>query len=100
MIKLIALYRRPDDVAAFEEHYYGVHLPLVRAIPGLRKLEITKVSGSPIGEEKYHLVTEMVYDSAEAMDAANASPEGKAAARDLLSFAPQLVTLIFGEIQA
>ena len=97
MVKLIALYRTPDDIAAFDKHYFDVHLPLIRKSPGLRKLEVTRVTGAPIGESKYHLLAEMTYDSPEAMNAANASPEGKAAARDLMSFAAGVVTVFFGE---
>ncbi len=100
MVKLIALYRRPEDVDAFERHYFNVHLPLVRAIPGLQKIEITHITGSPIGEPKYHLMADMYFESPDAMNAANASPEGKAAARDMLSFAPELVTIIFGDVRS
>src|SRR5689334_21031 len=97
MVKLIALYRTPDDTAAFDKHYFDVHLPLVRKTPGLRKLEVLRVTGAPIGESKYHLLAELSYDSLEAMNAANASPEGKAVARDVMSFAAGVVTLFYGE---
>jgi hypothetical protein len=30
-VKLVVLYTQPDDPAAFEEHYLGVHMPLVMA---------------------------------------------------------------------
>ncbi len=97
MIKLVALYRKPADPAAFNKHYYDVHIPLIRRTPGLRKLEITTIQGAPVGDTKFHLMAEMSYDSLEAMNAANASPEGRAAAKDLMSFAADVVTLFFGE---
>jgi uncharacterized protein (TIGR02118 family) len=99
MVKLIALYRKPNDVELFDKHYYDVHLPLVKKTPGLRKVEITKITGAPIGESKYHLMAELYYDSIDAMNAANGSPEGRAAAKDLMSFAADVVTLFYGEIQ-
>lgn len=99
MTKLVALYRKPADPAAFDKHYYDVHIPLIRRTPGLRKLEITSVHGAPFGETKFHLMAEMFYDSLDAMNAANASPEGRAAAKDLMSFAADVVTLFFGEIK-
>ena len=99
MVKLIALYRKPPDIDAFDRHYHDVHLPLVRKTPGLRKLDITKITGAPIGESRYHVMAEMYYDTIDAMNAANASPEGRAAAKDLMSSAADLVTLFFGEIQ-
>jgi|ERR1041385_6769933 uncharacterized protein (TIGR02118 family) len=99
MVKLIALYRKPTDVELFDKHYYDTHIPLIKKVPGLRKLEITKITGAPIGETKYHVMAEMYYDSVDAMNAANASPEGKASARDLMSFAADVVTLFFGEVK-
>lgn len=97
MIKLIALYRRPADPAAFDKHYVEVHTPLVKKYPGLRKLEITKVTGAPIGEAKFHLLCEMYFDDKNAMDAAMASPEGKAVVKDLMSFAADVVIVFIGE---
>lgn len=99
MVKLIALYRKASDIKSFDDHYQQVHLPLIRKTPGLRRLEITRITGAPIGESKYHLMAEMYYDSMEAMNAANASPEGRSAARDLMGFAADVVTLFFGEVQ-
>ncbi len=99
MVKLTALYRKAADQAAFDKHYYDVHIPLIRKSPGLRKIEITNVTGAPMGESKFHLMAELYYDSMEAMNAANASPEGRAAAKDLMSFAGDVVTLFFGEVQ-
>ncbi|MEW6509967.1 MAG: EthD family reductase [Bacteroidota bacterium] len=98
MVKLIALYRKPGDPAEFDNHYFGVHLPLVQKYPGLRKVEVTRVTGAPIGEAKYHLVAEMYFDSKDAMDAALASAEGKAVTRDILSFAADVITVFHGEV--
>ncbi len=99
MTKLIALYRRPEDAELFDRHYFDVHIPLIRKTPGLRKLEVTRIKGSPIGGTEYHLMAEMYYDSPEAMNAANASPEGKTAGRDLMSFAAGVVTLFYGDLE-
>ncbi len=99
MIKLIALYSRPQDPEAFDTHYNSIHLPLARKYPGLRRLEITHITGSPIGEAKYQLMAEMYFDDKDAMDAAMASPEGKAVARDLMSFAAPITTVFFGDVE-
>lgn len=100
MIKMVALYRTPADAELFDRHYFDLHLPLVRAIPGLRKLEVIRVTGAPMGDARFHLMAEMSYDSIDAMNAANATPEGRAAARDLMGFASDVVTLFYGEVQA
>ncbi len=98
MVKLIALYRKPEDSGAFDEHYFNVHTPLVNKLPGLKHLEVCKITGAPIGETKYHLVTEMYFDTKEALDSAMASPEGRSSAKDLMSFASNLVTLFYAEV--
>jgi uncharacterized protein (TIGR02118 family) len=97
MIKLIALYRTPSDTAEFDKHYFDVHIPLIRKFPGLRKIEVTRVTGAPIGEAKFHLMAEMYFDSKDAMDAALGSPEGKAVTRDIMSFAADVITVFHGE---
>lgn len=97
MTKLIALYRKPADTAEFDKHYFDVHTPLVKQYPGLRKLEITRVTGAPLGEAKFYLMAEMYFDNKDAMDAAMASKEGKAVAKDLMSFAADIVIVFVGE---
>jgi uncharacterized protein (TIGR02118 family) len=99
MVKLIALYKKPADLAEFEKHYFEVHIPLIKKAPGLKKIEVTKINGSPFGEAQYVYMAEMYYDSMDAMNGSNASPEGKAAAKDLMSFAANIVTLFFGEVK-
>jgi uncharacterized protein (TIGR02118 family) len=98
MIKLIALYKKPADVTAFDSHYDQIHTPLVRRYPGLQKLEITRVTGAPLGEARFHLMAEMYFTDKHAMDSALASQEGKAVARDLMSFAADIVTVFYGEV--
>jgi uncharacterized protein (TIGR02118 family) len=100
MVKLVALYKKPAEVEDFDKHFDEVHLPLIRKFPGLRRLEVTRITGAPIGETKFHAMAEMYFDTREAVDAALASQEGKAVARDLLSFAAPLVTVFIGEVAA
>jgi uncharacterized protein (TIGR02118 family) len=99
MVKLIALYRRPADPAAFDKHFDEVHIPLVRKVPGLRKLEVTRVTGAPIGESKYQAVLELYFDDRDAMDRSVATPEGKAVLRDVITFASTLLTAFHGEVE-
>ena len=98
MIKLVALYKKPAEPAEFNAHYTTVHTPLVLKYPGLRKFEVTRITGAPLGDPRYYLMAEMYFDSKDAMDAALASAEGKAVARDLMSFAADIVTVFHGEV--
>ena len=42
MIKYVALYRTPDDAASFDEHYFGTHVPLANATPGLVRTDFAR----------------------------------------------------------
>ncbi|SOB98479.1 uncharacterized protein (TIGR02118 family) [Ureibacillus xyleni] len=98
MAKLIALYSQPQDPAAFDQHYYEVHVPITEKIPGLREMRVTKFSGTPMGKESpYYLMCEMIYDSMEDLKNGMRSDEGKASGKDLMSFAGDIVTLMIGE---
>lgn len=96
-IKLIALYSRPDDEQAFLKHYHDVHLPLVAQTPHLMKTEVSRVVGAPFGEPKLFMITEMHFPNRGAFDEAMASPENRAAGKDLMSFAKDIVTLVIAE---
>lgn len=98
MVKLIALYRKPADLAAFDKHYNEIHMPLARKMPGLRKVEVARCFGSPGGEPKFYLVAEMYFDDKNALMAALSSPEGKAAGKDVMSFAGDLIHMMFAEV--
>lgn len=99
MVKLVAVYRKPEDAAAFDKHYFESHLPLARKMPGLIKCEIERVTGSPVpGTEMPYLAAHMYFKDAEARMAALNSPEGKAAGKDLMNFAGKYVRMIFSDV--
>jgi uncharacterized protein (TIGR02118 family) len=99
MVKLVALYATPEDKAAFEQHYRNVHLPLASRMPGLRKCELGWVKGSPGGEPRYHLVAELYFDDMAALKAALKSPEGAAAAKDVMGFAGKIIHMLMVEVE-
>ena len=98
MVKLIALYKTPPEPADFVGHFDAVHLPLLHTYPGLRRLELTRIDGAPLGDARYRLMVELYFDDRQSMDAALASPEGKAVTRDLMAFAAPLVTVFHGTV--
>lgn len=99
MVKLVALYKKPADVAAFEKHYTEIHAPLAKKMPGLKRMEVCRFTGSPGGEAKFHLMAEMYFDDKSAMMAALGSPEGKAAGKDVMSFAGDLIHMMFADVE-
>ena len=98
MVKLVALYKKPADVAAFEKHYREIHTPLAKKMPGLKRLEVSHFTGSPGGEPKFYMMAEMYFETREAMTAALASPEGKAAGKDVMSFAGDVIHMMFADV--
>jgi uncharacterized protein (TIGR02118 family) len=97
MTKLIALYRKPADVQAFERAYLETHVPLLQKIPGLQRVEINRVTGAPRGEPEFYFIAEMYFADKVALDAAMASPENAAAGKNLMSFAKGLVSFVYAE---
>jgi len=88
-VKLIVLYTQPADPAGFDEHYLGVHMPLVHKIPGVQRAETGKVAAAlDGGEQTYYRVAELYFADQAAMDAAFGSPEGAATAQDYGQIAP------------
>ena len=95
MVKLVALYRKPADVEAFDRAYFETHVPLVNQVPGLQRVEISRIFGGPLGEPDFYLMCEMYFADQETLDRAMASPENAAAGKNLMGFAGGLVSLMF-----
>ena len=88
MAKLVVLYRKPSDPAAFDAHYASTHAPLAKKIPGLKRYEIsTGPVSTQAGDSPYPLVATLSFDSVGAVHAGLESSEGQAAAGDLANFA-------------
>ncbi|HVF99963.1 MAG TPA: EthD family reductase [Chloroflexia bacterium] len=99
MIQLVALFKRPQDSGEFDAHYAGVHSPLMRKVPGLERMEVTRNLQAFRGEPEYYLVAEMYFRDRESFDAAMSSEENRAAGKDLMSFAREYVTMFYGEVE-
>ena len=51
MHKILVTYTQPDDVEAFDKYFRDVHAPMVRQIPGLKKLVVNRITGNAMGGE-------------------------------------------------
>ncbi len=88
-IKLVVLYTQPEDPDAFDEHYLGVHVPLVHAIPGLQRFEGARVAAAADGGEvTYFRHAELYFEDQAALKSALGSDEGKKTAADYQAIAP------------
>lgn len=94
MAKLMALYRRPQDTEAFDRVYFDEHVPLAKKMPGLRRLEIDRINGSPRGDSDYYLVASLYFDDEDAMRRSMASEESRAAARVLRDLGTEVTMVL------
>lgn len=99
MVKLTVLYKKPADPQEFDRHYMEIHIPIASKMPGLRRYEVAKVTGAPGGESPYHLIAELYFDDFDALNAAMSSPEGKAAGKDVGTFAKDIVQMMFSKVE-
>lgn len=98
MFKFVTIYRRVDDEQALEEFFSGTHLPLAEQLPGLQKSEVSRISGQPGGESRFHLMYELYFVSSDAYQQALISEPGLELIRALTPWwRAKIVTWFFGE---
>jgi uncharacterized protein (TIGR02118 family) len=89
MAKFVVIYKTPKDPDAFDKHYFDVHVPLAKTLPGLRKYEISRGGVACMaGASDTHLVAVLHFDNIDAIKEAFASTIGQATAADRRIFAP------------
>ena len=99
MIKLTVLYNPPPDPEAFDRHYWDVHAPLARRMPGIVRFEAWRVTAPDGGEAPYHLMAQLWFDDMASFAAGVGSPEGQAAGADLATFATAGVLTLLSEVE-
>lgn len=98
MASLVVIYGKPADPAAFDAYYHEHHVPLAKAMPGLRSYTVSRGAVmTPAGPADAHLIATLQFDDMSAMTAALASTEGQAAADDVQTFADGGATLMMFE---
>jgi uncharacterized protein (TIGR02118 family) len=89
MARMVVIYRTPKDVEAFDRHYFEIHIPLAKKLPGLRRYEISDGSVvTLLGNPDVFRIGTLYFDDMAALKEAFASPEGQAAGEDRRIFAP------------
>jgi uncharacterized protein (TIGR02118 family) len=89
MAKMVVIFKTPSNPAAFDKHYFDVHAPLAKRLPGLRRYETSTgpVELYPPGNPPY-LVTTLYFDSLADIHSAFATEVGKACAADRRALVP------------
>lgn len=68
MAKMTVIYNTPKDIEFFEKHYFEVHVPLAKQLPGLIKYEINESSIlSTTGNSQPYRIANLYFDSLESM---------------------------------
>lgn len=98
MVKLVAVFKKPVDIESFEQHYESVHIPLIRKMPGMQRIELSRVTGTPMTVPAFYRMAEMYFEDQASMNKAIMSPDGMAAAKDLMGFAKEIVQMFFAEV--
>lgn len=78
MDKFVVIYYRVDDEDALETFYAGTHRHLLEQLPGLLKLEVSRVTGQPEGNSRFHLMVEAYFESEKTRETALLSEPGLA----------------------
>jgi len=76
--KLVVIYPRPRDEAAFEQAYKDVHLPMVEdKLKGLSRMVATRILSSPDGDARTYRIAELHFSNPEALEECLQSPGAK-----------------------
>ncbi|MGH7126231.1 MAG: EthD family reductase [Stellaceae bacterium] len=101
MARMVVIYKMPRDPAAFDRHYFQVHVPLAKQLPGLREYSVSRGPiATPAGGPPFHMVAALRFDSLAAIREAFATPEGQACGADRRILAPDdqdVIMLLFDD---
>lgn len=98
MFTVLVLYGQPPDADAFEKHYQEKHLPLAAKIPNMKRIDLSRVLGTPDGGQFPYIRTATLYfEDRDSAMAALSSPDGQAAVEDAQDLATGGVTILFAD---
>jgi uncharacterized protein (TIGR02118 family) len=98
MFKLVSIYRRVDDPEVLEQFFSHTHLPLAEQLPGLFKSEVSRISGKPGGESRFHMMYELYFQSRDDYQKAMISEPGLALIKALTPWwQAKIVTWFYAE---
>ena len=100
MGRFIVLWKNtPTDIAAFDQHYRDVHIPLGRKLPGIRRYTLSQNMSRVRGGDPYYQIAELDFDDMASLQRAFQSPEGRATSEDVTymaaSFSADVQSMIY-----
>lgn len=103
MYKLVLLFRDHPSVPDLMSRWSREFVPAAEQLPGLQRVVVSHVEGSPAGAVDIRLIHELIFADREALLTAMQAPAGVAAGQTLVRLtknAPGAVTMLFAEHQA
>jgi uncharacterized protein (TIGR02118 family) len=97
MHKLSLTFLNPPDPAAFEDAWSREFVPRAEAMPGIRKVIVSRVIEQLSGPAEMVLVHEFLFDDLASAKAAMSSAAGQAAGQALMALPGVNVTLVLAE---
>ncbi|WP_124728368.1 EthD family reductase [Staphylospora marina] len=101
MYKTIGLYKQMENPEEFIDFYEQVITPRLLCLPGVVKVEMTRLMASPFRESQdesaYFLMVETSFESPEALQQVLQSPEGMETVRLLVERAGESMTAFVGK---
>lgn len=97
MVKFVVLFRKPRQVAKFEDRYHNF-LALIERMPHIQRRQVVDVLGSPLGESPYHRILEIYFESRDTLNEALLSAPGQEAGGELNQFGPRSFDVFFADV--
>lgn len=98
MFKVVTIYRRVEEETELERFFSETHLPLAEQLPGLLKSEVSRITGKPGGESRFHLMYELYFKTEATYMRALATEPGLALMKALLPWGEaKLITWFYAE---
>lgn len=88
MTIMTVIYQSPKNIESFERHYFDVHIPLAKQLPGLIRYEINEDKINSTTGNSCYRIANLYFESMQAMRKAFMSEIGQKCASDRKILAP------------
>jgi uncharacterized protein (TIGR02118 family) len=92
LARFLVMYETPSDVEGFERHYWDVHIPLAKQLPGLRRYTVSR-DAKPVVGEPYYIVGMLDWDDMATLVKAFESEIGQECAADVRAHLSRYATI-------
>ncbi len=96
MYKMIAIYKTPSDLEAFDK-WLTNHKEIAMKVPLVKEFRFTKITGGPRGASDLHVISELVFKTKEDFKTAMGSPENMASGKDAFTNYKDIISVHFAE---